>query len=56
MMPREVDPVTEELSAWMDGELGRKNARGLPLQLERDTELRREWDCYHLVGDALHGI
>lgn len=37
--------MTEELSAWMDGELGNKNARGLPLRLRDDAELRRKWDC-----------
>lgn len=47
--------MTEELSAWMDGELGSKNARGFPLRLRDDAELRCEWDCYHLVGDVLRG-
>jgi sigma-E factor negative regulatory protein RseA len=56
MVPREFDAMTEELSAWMDGELGSKNARGLPLRLRDDVELRCEWDCYHLVGDVLRGM
>ena len=32
--------MKENLSAWMDGELGEQQARQLPQQLKRDAELR----------------
>jgi sigma-E factor negative regulatory protein RseA len=48
--------MNEKLSAWMDGELEREHGRRLPLQLKRDTDLRVNWDCYHLIGDALRGV
>ena len=48
--------MKENLSAWMDGELGDQQARQLPQQLKRDAELRGDWDCYHLIGDALRGV
>jgi sigma-E factor negative regulatory protein RseA len=48
--------MKETLSAWMDSELsGRDDATLLP-QLQQDAELRRNWDCYHLIGDALRGV
>lgn len=48
--------MNETLSAWMDGELGGQQAAPLLPQLERDPQLRRNWDCYHLIGDALRGV
>jgi len=48
--------MNEKLSAWMDGELEGGQARQLPSQLKRDTDLRGNWDCYHLIGDALRGV
>ena len=48
--------MKENLSAWMDGELGDQHARQLPQQLKGDAELRGDWDCYHLIGDALRGV
>lgn len=48
--------MNEKLSAWMDGELEADYASQLPVQLKRDTGLRGNWDCYHLVGDALRGV
>ena len=48
--------MKENLSAWMDGELGDQQARQLPQQLKRDAELRGDWNCYHLIGDALRGV
>jgi sigma-E factor negative regulatory protein RseA len=48
--------MKENLSAWMDSELGNEQARSLLPQLKRDAGLRRDWDCYHLVGDALRGV
>lgn len=48
--------MKEIMSAWMDDELSREQAAGLPPQLKRDAQLRRDWECYHLIGDALRGI
>ncbi len=48
--------MKETLSAWMDDELGPEQAAGILPQLKRDAQLRRDWDCYHLIGDALRGI
>src|SRR5450759_845885 len=48
--------MKENLSAWMDGELGDQQGRQLPQQIKRDAELRGDWDCYHLIGDALRGV
>jgi sigma-E factor negative regulatory protein RseA len=48
--------MNEKLSAWMDGELETEYARQLPAQLKRDAGLRGNWDCYHLVGDAMRGV
>jgi sigma-E factor negative regulatory protein RseA len=48
--------MKENLSAWMDCELGDQQANQLPQQLKRDAELRGSWDCYHLIGDALRGV
>ncbi|MCX7144014.1 MAG: RseA family anti-sigma factor [Proteobacteria bacterium] len=50
------DLMTERLSAWMDGELETEHARQLPSQIKRDAGLRRNWDRYHLIGDALRGV
>jgi sigma-E factor negative regulatory protein RseA len=48
--------MKENLSAWMDCELRDQEARLLPQQLKRDAQLRDNWDCYHLIGDALRGV
>ncbi|MDP2640748.1 MAG: sigma-E factor negative regulatory protein [Sulfuritalea sp.] len=48
--------MKETLSAWMDSELSGEHAGPLLPQLKRDAELRRNWDCYHLIGDALRGV
>jgi len=48
--------MKETLSAWMDDELSAQQAGSLPPQLKRDPRLRRDWDCYHLIGDALRGV
>ena len=48
--------MNEKLSAWMDGELETEQARQLPSRLKRDAGLRGNWDCYHMIGDALRGI
>lgn len=48
--------MKETLSAWMDGELSGPQAGQLPLQIKRDAELRQDWDCYHVIGDAMRGV
>ena len=48
--------MKERLSAWMDDELENSQARLLPPQLKGDAGLRGDWDCYHLIGDALRGV
>jgi len=47
--------MKEKLSAWMDGEVTGSQACQLLPQVERNAELRSDWDCYHLIGDALRG-
>jgi len=48
--------MNEKLSAWMDGELESAQARQLLSQLKRDAALRTNWNCYHLIEDALRGV
>jgi sigma-E factor negative regulatory protein RseA len=48
--------MKETLSAWMDDELNGRQADALPAQIKLDPELRQNWDCYHVIGDALRGI
>lgn len=48
-------PVDEQLSAFVDGELPRGEARLLIARLARDAGLRAEWARHHLVGEALRG-
>jgi len=48
--------MKENLSAWMDDELSDEQARPLLPQIKRDAALRADWDCYHLIGDALRGV
>ncbi|MEK7435663.1 MAG: sigma-E factor negative regulatory protein [Pseudomonadota bacterium] len=48
--------MKETLSTWIDGELSGQQADALPAQLRDDAQLRRSWDCYHLIGDAIRGV
>ena len=48
--------MNEHLSAWMDGELSDEQACQLLSRLKRDAALRTNWDCYHLISDALRGV
>ena len=48
--------MKETLSAWMDSELSAQQAGTLLPQIERDAQLRQDWDCYHLIGDTLRGV
>jgi sigma-E factor negative regulatory protein RseA len=47
--------VMDRISALMDGELDAREAAPEIAQLKNDAELRRRWDEFHLVGDALRG-
>src|SRR6266536_3742863 len=47
--------MKEKLSALMDGELQSSDCQAHLGRLGTDTELRRAWDAYHLIGDALRG-
>ncbi len=48
--------MKETLSAWMDSELSSEQTGSLLPQIKRDAQLRQDWDCYHLIGDALRGV
>lgn len=43
----------KEISALMDGELAPTDSDKLIDELQRDAGLRRSWERYHLIGDAL---
>jgi len=45
--------VEEQLSTWMDEELGADESRFLLRRLERDSTLRDRFERYHLIGNAI---
>lgn len=45
----------EDLSALIDGALGRSEASFLLRRLEHDQALRDSYACWHLIGDCLRG-
>jgi sigma-E factor negative regulatory protein RseA len=47
--------MNEEISALMDGELSEQELNRLLQALPHKPELRRTWDEYHELGDALRG-
>jgi sigma-E factor negative regulatory protein RseA len=47
--------MTDQISALVDGELDPAEAGRLLAGLKSDPALRRTWDEYHCVGDALRG-
>lgn len=47
--------MKNKLSALVDGELRGEELRAHLGCLKSDAELRRAWDTYHLIGDALRG-
>jgi len=49
------DQLKQQLSALMDGELGRDEARFLHKRLESDADLRADWARWHCVRDTLQG-
>jgi sigma-E factor negative regulatory protein RseA len=46
---------SESLSALMDDEAGGKELELALARMKDDAALRRSWDAYHLLGDALRG-
>jgi sigma-E factor negative regulatory protein RseA len=48
--------MKETLSAWIDSELDPRQTGTLLPRIKQDAELRRDWDCYHLIGDAVRGV
>ncbi|MCK7594811.1 sigma-E factor negative regulatory protein [Pseudomarimonas salicorniae] len=49
------EQIKEQLSALMDGELGKDQARFLHKRLESDAELRADWSRWHLARESLQG-
>jgi len=47
--------MKEKLSALIDGELQSNDCQAHLGRLRSDADLRRAWDAYHLIGDALRG-
>jgi len=47
--------MTQELSTLMDGELDGQEAGRVIRGCCGDEELRRKWQDYHVIGDALRG-
>ena len=48
------DDMKEKLSALVDNELDDLDERRVMAALEKDADLRRTWERYHLVRSALH--
>jgi sigma-E factor negative regulatory protein RseA len=45
----------ERISAFMDGEADDQEGAAQLARLKQDSALRREWETYHLIGEALRG-
>ncbi len=45
--------MKSELSAFIDDELADQQQLAVLSAIARDVDLRRNWDSYHLIGDAL---
>lgn len=45
----------ERISVLMDGEFDGHQARQEIVRIRQHDELRRSWDAFHLIGDALRG-
>ncbi|GAB4509577.1 MAG: hypothetical protein Tsb0026_10080 [Sulfuricaulis sp.] len=48
------DDMKEKLSALVDNELDDVSERRVMVALEKDADLRRTWERYHLVRSVLH--
>jgi anti-sigma factor RsiW len=49
------DTLSEQLSAYIDGELPEAEARFLQRRLEHDAELRAKWTRMHVVSSCIKG-
>lgn len=47
--------MTQELSSLMDGELDAHEAERAIRSCCGNEELKRKWQCYHLIGEAMRG-
>lgn len=45
--------MKQEISALMDGELFEDEAGSLLSRIEHGSEVHRDWEIYHLIGDVL---
>ena len=45
----------ENISAFMDGEVGDHEVAAQLARLKQDAALRETWGTYHLIGDAMRG-
>lgn len=45
--------MKQEISALMDGELFEDEAEGVLNRIGPDSDVRRDWETYHLIGDVL---
>ena len=45
----------DRISAFMDGETRRHEARQAILNLKQDQEYRESWNTFHLIGDVMRG-
>lgn len=45
--------MKKEISALMDGELFEDEAEGLLNRIEPRSDIHRDWEIYHLIGDVL---
>ena len=45
--------MKQEISALMDGELFEDEAESLLNRIEHGSEVHRDWEIYHLIGDVL---
>ena len=48
--------ANEEISAFVDGELRGPARTGIVGRLYGDSELRRAWERFHLIGDAMRKV
>jgi sigma-E factor negative regulatory protein RseA len=52
----QLDDAWQALSAAIDNESGQNELEDCLNVIKRDEALRRSWDEYHLIGDAMRGI
>src|SRR3990167_7710918 len=45
--------MKKEISALMDGELFEDEAENLFDRVKRDSDIHKDWEVYHLIGDVL---